>query len=241
MDQSMKPSRHNKKTLSSDEEKILAARIQAGRDDATGTLTPDATDARDELVMKNVGLVYSQTNDWREIAPWLVEDLEQVGLAKLIELASTFDEARGTRFSTHAYAQIRWELGYFADAQKSLIRVPAREAKKLRKNKRVGTREAHRTSLVSLDALTPGIAMYPLNGPPEEDTAAAERVDSIMETSGLTSRQKQVIGLVYGLTVNPRYTQQEAADLLGVTRVAVTQIVARALAKMKNSQMVMAA
>lgn len=228
----MKANRKNQKTLSSGEETILAARIQAGCDDATGTLTPDGRSARDELVMANVGLVYSQSNKWRALAPHLVEDLEQVGLEKLVELVASFDPAKG-KFSTHAYAQIGWALGRAADTQRSSIRIPLAQCKEERATAGLSSP----TIVLSLDILASETAMYPLVGSsPEENTSAAERVDSLLETSGLTPRQKQVIGLVFGLTVNPRYTQDEAADLLGISQSAVSQIVAKSLAKIKNSQ-----
>ena len=226
------------KPLSSDEEKELAARIQAGHN-ADGTLTTDATDARDELVMANLGLVFSQTQKWYEISPWLVEDLEQFGLEKLVQTASSFDPNHG-KFSTHAYAQIGWALGRYADAQRSSIHVPVRQCQANRKEERAGG-IPDRRSILSLERLTPKQIPHPLVALPEENPAAEERVDLLLENSGLTPLQKQVIGLVYGLTVNPRYTRQEVSELLGTSAQAVGRIVKRALAKMKNSQMVMAA
>ena len=234
---SMKTRRNTQKTLSSGEEIELAARIQAGHND-DGTLTPDATNARNFLVESNLGLVYSQTNLWYKINPKIVEDLEQVGLVKLVELASTFDPELG-RFSTHAFSQIGWCLGRYADAQRSSIRVPVERCKADRELRLAGVWPQalpEEKPPLRLDVQSVFTAIHPIVHAPEVNEAAAEKVAMLLETSGLTPRQKRVIGLVFGITTQPRFTQEEAAKLMGISQPAVSQLIKKALVKMKNSQ-----
>jgi RNA polymerase primary sigma factor len=99
--------------LSSDEERALAARVQAG----------DAA-ARETLVTANIRLVLKLAN--RHICSGATtDDLVQEGILGLIRAAENFNpQAHNVRFSTYASYWIRCFIGRAIARNRSLIRFP---------------------------------------------------------------------------------------------------------------------
>jgi len=99
--------------LSSDEERALAARIQAG----------DAA-ARETLVTANIRLVLNIANR-HKCSGATTDDLVQEGILGLIRAAENFNpQAHDVRFSTYASYWIRNFIGRAIVKNRSLIRLP---------------------------------------------------------------------------------------------------------------------
>jgi len=84
--------------LTHNQEIDLAKRIQEGD-----------TIAREELIVKNVGLAYSIAHQYTRIANDY-DELVQYGFLGLINAADLFEHARGFRFSTYASMVIHTEI-----------------------------------------------------------------------------------------------------------------------------------
>ena len=61
----------------------------------------ELTQAQQEWVLQNTGLVYYIVNRYNNYS-WQREDLEQIGMLGLCKAAITFDESKGSKFSTYA-------------------------------------------------------------------------------------------------------------------------------------------
>lgn len=90
---------NNKDRLSAEEESELALRVQRYSD----------IDARNCLVMANIGLVHLVANQFCR-QPVRYEDLIQEGIMGLIRATETFEPNRGVRFSTYSVYWIRAKI-----------------------------------------------------------------------------------------------------------------------------------
>jgi RNA polymerase primary sigma factor len=106
--------------LSREQEHLLARQAQDGHDAA-----------RNRLVEANLGFVVRVAKEYRGLGiPF--EDLLNEGNLGLIEAASRFDAAKGTKFITCAIWWIRKAILKALDEQSSLVRLPNYQRRKLR-------------------------------------------------------------------------------------------------------------
>ncbi len=107
---------NEKNLLSLSETKALVDRIRNGD-----------TEARDELVVRNLGLVKKMARIYAssgEHATTGYEDIFQDGVEGLMKAAEKYDYNRGTRFSTYAIYWIRQSIIRSVDNNSRTIRVP---------------------------------------------------------------------------------------------------------------------
>lgn len=78
---------------------------------------------RDEIVRRNVGLVKSIAQEFRNAGEPL-EDLVQAGYIGLLNAVANFDLARGTRFSTYATYLIKGEIRHYIRDRHAMVRIP---------------------------------------------------------------------------------------------------------------------
>ena len=82
-----------------------------------------ATQVRDEIVRRNVGLVRSIAREFRNAGEPL-DDLVQAGYIGLLNAVANFDLARGTRFSTYATYLIKGEIRHYIRDRHTMVRIP---------------------------------------------------------------------------------------------------------------------
>ncbi len=92
-----------RKILTADEEIQLSQRVQANGD----------IDARNALVLANMGLVVTVANQWKP-SGIVFEDLIQEGVQGLIRATETFNPRMGNRFSTYGMYWVRAKIQRFA-------------------------------------------------------------------------------------------------------------------------------
>jgi RNA polymerase sigma factor (sigma-70 family) len=100
------PSGRPKRRLNVEDERELARRIQSWGD----------IDARNVLVMANLGLVHLVANQFRRPTA-RYEDLVQEGTLGLLRATETFEPDRGVRFSTYSVYWIRAKIQRFLQRQ----------------------------------------------------------------------------------------------------------------------------
>ncbi|MBK8020177.1 MAG: sigma-70 family RNA polymerase sigma factor [Chloroflexi bacterium] len=137
--------------LSTEEEVILAQRIEAGRDatrklraqpehshkDTLEKLAADGAEAREHLIKANTRLVVSIAKRYLSRGvPFL--DLIQEGNLGLMKAVEKFDYRRGYRFSTYATWWIRQTVTRAIADQGRTIRVPVHMSDRIRQLYRVG-------------------------------------------------------------------------------------------------------
>lgn len=103
-----------RKLLTPIEERILASRIEAGD-----------TDAKNEMIFANQGLVFSIANKYSYRSKGLdLDDLTQEGMIGLMRAVEKFDFRRDRRFSTYATPWIHQAVTRAIKNKGSLIRIP---------------------------------------------------------------------------------------------------------------------
>lgn len=81
--------------------------------------------ARDELVLRNLGLVFQVAERYRNRSSLEFDDLVQSGTEGLMHAIDTFDVGRGTKLSTHAVWRIRNSISREVVNEGRTIRLPA--------------------------------------------------------------------------------------------------------------------
>ncbi len=109
--------------LNAHEEKALGRRVRAGTN-KKGVLTPDALEARNELVLCNIRLVVSVARYYRNRGISMA-DVVQEGIKGLHRAAEKFDPERGIRFSTYATLWIKQAIQRGLTSGGSAIRLPS--------------------------------------------------------------------------------------------------------------------
>jgi len=119
------PRRPTRPLLSREQELALMHRVRQG-----------GRDARNELIMANLGFVTKIAGEYRNLGmPF--EDLLHEGYLGLIEAARRYDVSRGARFLTCAVWWIRKAILRALDEHSGVIRVPATQRRRIRQMQRV--------------------------------------------------------------------------------------------------------
>lgn len=201
------------------EESALVDRIQSGD-----------IDARNELVMKNMGLVYKLANQFAKYTNLPKDDLISAGTVGLIEAASRFNPGKA-KFSTYATHWIRKEMiqGYreaksityippyifvLMSKQKKGERITEPEAKKLRQAE---TALRKQSCFVS----------SPVETNPKFDF---DQVEYVRETlKNFDERTQAIIKHRFGMIDGEERTHKEIAEMFGVSNQRICQLFERAM------------
>ena len=174
--------------------------------------------AREKLIRHNLRLVAHIVKKYYAL-PGDQEDLISIGTIGLMKAVDTFDSTRRARFSTYASRCIENEIRMqFRRERKSGSTVSLQE-----------TLEADGESALTLaDVLQDSFCMEECC----EKKADLHRVRQLLET--LPARERQILLLRYGLAGQPPLTQQEAAQLLGISRSYVSRLESHALNQLRQ-------
>jgi RNA polymerase sporulation-specific sigma factor len=201
------------------EESALVDRIQSGD-----------IDARNELVMLNIGLVYKLANQFAKYTSMPKDDLISVGTVGLIEAANRFNPGKA-KFSTYANHWIRKEMiqGYreaksityippyvfcLMSKQKKGEKLTEREAKKIRQAETALREQKHFVS-------------KPIDTKPKFDFDQVEFLNSSL--AKMDDRSQTIIKHRFGMIDGEERTHKEIAEMFGVSKQRICQLYERAM------------
>ena len=177
--------------------------------------------AREKLIVHNLRLVSHIVRKYYSAATDQ-EDLVSLGTVGLIKGVDSFDPIHGTRFATYAAKCIQNEILMHFRSQKKL-------------QNEVSINEAIDTDRDGNPLTYEDIISTEENMAEELDRRLlAERALSYINTI-LTSRERQIIYLRYGLSGRKPKTQKETAEKLGISRSYVSRIEKSALDKLRSA------
>lgn len=201
------------------EESALVDRIQSGD-----------IDARNELVMLNIRLVYKLANQFAKYTSMPKDDLISVGTVGLIEAANRFNPGK-SKFSTYATHWIRKEMiqGYrearsityippyvfvLMSKQKKGEQITELEAKKLRQAETALRKQEH---FVSRSIET-------------KKEFEFDQVEYVRESlKKLDERTQSIIKHRFGMINGEEWTHREIAEMFGISKQRICQIIDRTL------------
>lgn len=177
--------------------------------------------AREKLIVHNLRLVSHIVRKYYSSAK-NQEDLVSLGTVGLIKAVDSYDNSHKTRFATYAAKCIQNEiLMHFRSQRKLQNEVSINDAIDTDRDGNPLTYE----DIISTDE----------NMAEELDRKMlAGRALSFIDTT-LTSRERQVIFLRYGLSGRKPKTQKETAEMLGISRSYVSRIEKSALDKLREA------
>ena len=177
-------------------------------------------EARNILIERNLRLVahimkkyYAQTADQ--------EDLISIGTIGLIKGITTFDTSKGARLATYAARCVENEiLMYFRSQKKS-------------------SQDVSLSDYIETGADGAALSLMDVVSQDEDLLEQVSNRELVRQIVGavdrvLTSQERQVICLRYGLGGNPPQRQREVAQICGISRSYVSRIEKRALEKLRQ-------
>lgn len=192
--------------LDEEEEKLCLDRLKAGSEEA-----------RNKLIEHNLRLVAHVVRKY-ETSGEDMEDLISIGTIGLIKAIKTYNDERGVRLATYAARCIENE-----------VLMHLRNIKKVKQEVSIYDpigydKEGNEITL--MDVLTTDNEIFEL----VQAKIQEEKIRGKMDI--LSRRERQVIGMRYGLFNGLKETQREIAKKLGISRSYVSRIEKRALKKL---------
>ena len=179
------------------------------------------TSVRQELILHNLRLVSHIVRKYYATAK-SQEDLVSIGTIGLIKAVDTFKISCGAKFATYAARCIQNEiLMHFRSQKKLASEISLNETIDVDKD---GNPLTYIDVISCDDSLTSDI----------ERKITSERAVELVNTI-LTSREKQIIVLRYGIGRSKPLTQREIADKLNISRSYVSRIEKTALEKLSTA------
>ena len=176
--------------------------------------------ARDRIIRHNLRLVAHVVKKYYSL-PGDAEDLISIGTIGLIKAVNSFDNTKQARFSTYASRCIDNEVRMsFRKQKKAPATVSMNEPIEAGKD----------GSALTVIDVVPDDFLLDEDCERRDETARLRRL-----VDGLSGRQRQVVLLRYGLGGQPPMTQQEVADLLGISRSYISRIEKAALGSLRQS------
>lgn len=178
-------------------------------------------EAREILIERNLRLVAHivkkyNTNE-REI-----DDLISIGTIGLIKAIDTFDAEKGIRLATYASRCIENEL-------LMMLRNGKKQSKDVYLYEPIGAdKEGNEINLLDI--------IESVDEDVVETMELSENVKKLYQYLDdiLSTREKEIIIMRYGLYGDEEVTQREIADMLGISRSYVSRIEKKALKKLRN-------
>lgn len=213
------------------------------------------TDAREEMIKSNIGLVHSIANRFRGRGTDY-EDLFQSGCIGLIKAVDNFDESRGFAFSTYAVPVIMGEIRrIFRDGgaikvsrslkEKAIKAQSLREGfvnRELREPTISELAEMLETTVEEtseiLNIINPMISLNSFGDdgedtidiPVDESEQLFDRISVNQIVSKLTKTEQSIVDMRY----YKGYTQTKTAKALGISQVQVSRREKQILLKLRN-------
>lgn len=177
--------------------------------------------ARQRLILHNLRLVSHIVRKYYSTAP-NSEDLVSIGTVGLVKAVDSFHVENGAKFATYAAKCIQNEiLMHFRSQKKHASEVSLNETIDIDRD---GNPLTYIDVICSDEDMTDEIDRKILTD------KMLGLVDSI-----LSSREKRIIILRYGLMGTPPRAQREIAQMLGISRSYVSRIEKSALEKLRNA------
>lgn len=198
------------KPLSAKEEQEYLTRCRAG-----------SKEARDLLIQHNLRLVAYIVKKYNS-SGYDMEDLISIGTIGLIKAVDSFDTSKGIRLATYASRCIDNEL-------LMMMRSNKKTARDVYLYDTIGSdKEGNEISLIDIIEYTDEDVVEKLTL--EEQTG---KLDAFISQS-LTAREREIIGLRYGLHDKKPLTQREIAAKFHISRSYVSRIEKKALSKLRK-------
>ncbi len=177
--------------------------------EAFAALRRGEAEARDTIIRHNLRLVAHIVKKYCTL-PGDAEDLISIGTIGLIKAVSSFDSTKQVRFSTYASRCIENEIRmHLRRERKTPLTLSMQEPIQTSKDG---------SHLTVLDVVPDDFLL-------DEDCEFREESSRLRTlVQQLTGRERQVILLRYGLSGQPPLTQQQVAQLLGISRSYVSRI-----------------
>ena len=198
------------KPLTSEEEKYYLQKYKRG-----------SQEAKNILIERNLRLVAHIVKKYQGVEEEL-DDLISIGTIGLIKAIHTFNQEKSNRLSTYAARCIDNEL-------LMLLRSKRKTSKDISLYEPIGTdREGNEIKLFDV-----------IETDDQDAHRKIEEKDDIIKLyahveSKLSSRERLVLKMRYGLYNEEEYTQREIAELLGISRSYVSRIEKSAIEKLRG-------
>lgn len=238
---------------------IQAGRRASGQTTAKARLAVRAgKQAEDAYITGNLRLVYSLAHKFQRMAPVDLDDLIQEGTLGLMHALRKFDWGRGTKFSTYAAP---WIMKYIKAAianQRRLIRVPLEVDQQIARVgrvrellsidlgrlptdaevaaelgitvQRVQELEHYNEPMLSLSEPSSGVDV-PANVEDDDEPSPAPDVTYLLDR--LSSHEREVIEMRYGLGEQTPQDRDEMAAVLHIGTEAIRRREWMAMKKMR--------
>lgn len=198
------------KPLSAKEEAECIALMQTGDEKA-----------REKLISRNLRLVAHIMKKYR-ISDNDYDDILSIGTIGLIKAVDSFKNGNGTRFSTYAARCIENEILMYFRSQK-------RNANLVSINDVLDTdKEGNELTLIDI------ISSEDMVTDEVDKKIKIQKLEKLIKNS-LTPRERDILILRYGLNDKPPKSQQETADIMGISRSYVSRIEKKAIEKLRSS------
>lgn len=177
--------------------------------------------ARDVLIERNLRLVAHVVKKYAG-AGNNAEDLISIGTIGLIKAVSTFDGDKGIHLGTYAVRCIENEILMY-------LRSSKKHAGEVSMNESVGTdSEGNEIALMDMLKSDDGEMIDDIDNKYE-----AMRLRQVIDTV-LTSREKQIIELRFGLVTGDEMTQKQVGKLMNLSRSYISRLEHSAIEKIKK-------
>ena len=176
--------------------------------------------ARDRIIRHNLRLVAHIVKKYYTVSGGQ-DDFISIGTIGLIKAVNSFDNTKQARFSTYASRCIDNEVRMsFRKQKKAPATVSMNEPIEAGKDG---------SALTVIDVVPDDFLL-------DEDCERRDETARLRQlVDGLSGRQRQVVLLRYGLSGQPPMTQQEVADLLGISRSYISRIEKAAVLSLRQS------
>lgn len=206
------------------------------------------------LIEENINYVYALTNYFKNYSSR--EDLFQVGCIGLLKAYNNFDSSRNVKFTTYAYPYIIGEMKKLVREDRTvhvnrellMVNVKILEAyNKLAQINHKAPTPSELANFLEIDEVIVSDAINSMNSVEsldyynEDDILLYDKVgasynydkdiDLNEELDKLTSFEREIINRRY----KDDLTQQEVADILGISQVKVSRSETKILTKLKHS------
>lgn len=199
------------KPLTISEEKTILEQFRQGEQEAKHVLIE-----RNMRLVAHIVKKYSQTD-------YEMEDLISIGTIGLIKAVDTFNPDRASRLGTYAAKCIDNEILMF-------LRAERKRGREVSLYEPIGVdKEGNAISLVDVIEAE----SKDMTEKVSTDQDIRRMYDAFREN--LSSREKQVIAMRYGLFGGKEHTQREVAAVLGISRSYVSRIEKGALLKLRGA------
>ena len=177
--------------------------------------------AREALILHNLRLVSHIVRKYYAASP-NQEDLVSVGTVGLVKAVDSFSESNGARFATYASKCIQNEiLMYFRSQKKLAAEVSLSETIDIDKD---GNPLTYIDVICSEDNVVDDVELK----------IRTQKMMRLIKTV-LTSRERLIVGMRYGLDGSKPLTQRETAEKLDISRSYVSRIEKSALEKLRDA------